>query len=83
MLLYSDTSPNARAVQEELLRKRTPEEKLQMVSELTIGVQKLAFAAIRQSNPELTDDQIWLQLAVRRLGADVVRKVYGSDERSV
>ena len=77
MLLYSDTSANARAVQEEILRNLSPQERLQMVRDLTIGVQELAFAAIRQAKPQLTDDEIWLQLAARRLGADLVLRIYG------
>ena len=54
-----------------------PQERLQMVRDLTIGVQELAFAAIRQAKPQLTDDEIWLQLAARRLGADLVLRIYG------
>lgn len=43
---------NARAVQEEILRNLSPKERLQMVRDLTIGVQELAFAAIRQAKPQ-------------------------------
>ena len=77
MPLYSDTSANAQKVQDDLLRKLSPAEKLQMVRDLTIGVQKLAFAGLRHRKPHLTDDEIWLELATRRLGGDVVRKIYG------
>ncbi len=52
-----------------------------MARELTLGVQRLAFAGIRQREPHLTDDEIWLELAARRLGADVVAKIYASQKR--
>jgi hypothetical protein len=81
MRLHSDTSANARAVQDQILRKLSPGERLQMVRDLTVGLQELAFAAIRQERPQLTDEEIWLELASRRLGVDVVRKIYGSGKR--
>jgi hypothetical protein len=81
MPLHSDTSARARALQAEILSKKSPEERMQMARELTLFVQKLAFAGIRQREPHLTDDEIWLELAARRLGADLVRKIYGSEKR--
>ncbi len=75
--MLSDTSPEARAVQDEILRKLTPADRLQIVSDLTVGIQNMAFAALRQEHPDLSDDEIWLILAARRLGDDVVRRVYG------
>ena len=70
-----DTTPKARAKYEELLRAKTGEERLRMGQQWSRGLQQLAFANIRQSRPDLTDDEIWLMLAARRLGDDVVRKV--------
>jgi hypothetical protein len=64
-------------VQLELLRKMTPREKALLVSELTLAVQQLAFAGMRQIDPAASGDEIWLRLAVRRLGQETVRKVYG------
>jgi hypothetical protein len=73
----SDTTPAARAVFRELLRKKTAEERLRIAREWTLGAQRLAFAAMRQQHPELSEDDVWVRLAERRLGADVVRKVRG------
>lgn len=70
-----DTSAKAQAMHDELLRRKTPEERFRMAQEFTIGAQKLAFASLRQEHPDWSDDEIWLSLAERRLGADVVRKV--------
>ncbi len=61
----------------DILRRMTAAQKAQLTSELTLAVQQLAFAGERDSDPAATDDQIWLRLAARRLGADIVRKAYG------
>ncbi len=60
-----------------VVRRKTPEERLRMAQELTLAVQQIAFDGMRERHPELSDDDIWLKLAVLRLGEDVVRKVYG------
>jgi hypothetical protein len=79
MKLPADTSPAAQAVQDEILRRMTGEERLKIAQELTLGVQYLAFAGLRQQYPDLPDDELWLKLAARRLGVDVVHKVYGRE----
>lgn len=76
---FSDTTLQARLVQEELLRRKTPQQRLRMAQELTIGLQKITFAAMRQRLPDLSDEEIWLRLAARRLGPAVMRKVYGRE----
>ena len=77
MKLFLDTTPKARLVYEESLRRKTPEESLRIAQELTLAGQQIAFAGMRERHPDLSDDDIWLKLAVLRLGEDVVRKVYG------
>lgn len=79
MAVLTDTTEKARLIHEAVLRRKSPQQRLRTAQELTLGLQKIAFAAIRQRSPELTDDEIWLQLVVRRLGPEVVRKVYGRD----
>jgi hypothetical protein len=74
MKLLSDTSPKVRAIHNELLRRRSPEESFRMAQQLTLFVQQLAFDNLRQVHPELSDDELWLKLASERLGADIVRK---------
>jgi hypothetical protein len=50
---------------------------LECVRGLTLAVQQLAFVGLRQQFPDDSDDEIWLRLAARRLGRDLVKKVYG------
>ncbi|HEX6100113.1 MAG TPA: hypothetical protein VF432_27620 [Thermoanaerobaculia bacterium] len=78
-MALSDTSPEMQAKRDELLRAMSGEERLRLARELTLGVQHLAFAGLRQRYPDLPDDELWLKLAARRLGVDVVRKVYGRE----
>ncbi len=74
-----DTPKKVWDLQFELLRQKTGEERWEIARELTLFVQQLAFAGLRSQYPTLPDDEIWLKLAARRLGVDVVRKVYGRD----
>lgn len=74
-----DTSKKVWDLQFELLRQKTPEERLEMARQLTLSMQHFVMGVLRQDHPELSDDELWLKLAVRRLGRDVVRKVYGRE----
>lgn len=74
----SDTSEAADRIQFEILRRMSPAERGQLMTEMTLAVQRLAFAGMRERHPDATDDEIWLRLAVERLGRETVRKVYGS-----
>ena len=67
----------AERVQLDLLRKMTPAEKLECVRRLTIAVQELAFAGLREQYPDASDDELWLRLAARRLGPALMKKIYG------
>jgi hypothetical protein len=72
-----DTSAAADRMQFERLRAMSPEERGEILTSLTLAVQELAIAGLRQRYPEATEDELWLRLAVRRLGADVVQRVTG------
>lgn len=72
-----DTSPAADRIQFERLRAMSPEQRGAILTALTLTVQELALAGLRQRYPVATEDELWLRLAVRRLGADVVQRVTG------
>ena len=74
-----DTPKKVWDLQFELLRQKTPAERLEMGREMTLAWQRNVFAMLRARYPELSDDEIWLKLAVRRLGRDVVRSITGRD----
>jgi hypothetical protein len=68
------------AVEQRLLagyRAMEPWEKARIVSELTNASFELAAAGLRSRRPALSDDEVRLILAARRLGPDLVRRATG------
>ena len=74
-----DTPKKVWDLQFDMLRRKTPEERLEMARQMTLSIQHLALTHLRQEHPDLSDDELWLKLAARRLGREVVHKVYGRD----
>ncbi len=68
---------SAERVQLDLLRQMNPAQKLELVRQLTLAVQRLALAALRETYPDATEDELLLRLASRRLGPAMMKKVYG------
>lgn len=79
LMQLDDTTPEAREKQFELLRAMSPSQRAEIMTGLTLAVQRLAFLGMRERYPDASDDEIWLRLAARRLGRDVVKKIYGFD----
>lgn len=73
----ADTTERADEVQFELLRKMTPMQRAEIFTALTLAVQELALAGWRQRFPNATEDELRMRMAVQRLGAETVRKVWG------
>ena len=73
----TDTSPAAAAVQIELYRRMSYEQKARRVTDLTAGACELALAGLRQRHAEASEQELLLRLAVLRLGAETVARVYG------
>lgn len=73
----SDTNPHIRQLQDTRLREMSECERAEILTGLTLSVQKLAFAGMRERFPRDSDDDIWLRLAMNRLGSEMVRKAYG------
>jgi hypothetical protein len=58
----SDTTPEARAMQEQILRKMTGEQRLLLAWDLSLFARDLARAGIRDAHPEWTDAQVAREL---------------------
>ncbi|HEX9727937.1 MAG TPA: hypothetical protein VGA37_05495 [Gemmatimonadales bacterium] len=54
-----------------------PAERMRRTRELTIAASLAALAGLRRRHPAATDGELLLRLAVLRLGAEVVERVYG------
>ena len=73
----SDTAPDVQDIQLEAYRRMSPPEKLARMAELCRTAYLLALAGLRQRHPAASEQELLLHLAVRRLGADTVARVYG------
>lgn len=72
-----DTTERTDEKQFELLRAMAPQQRGEIFTALTFAVQDLAMAGLRLQYPDATDDELRLRLAARRLGDDVVRRIWG------
>ncbi|MFZ5476656.1 MAG: hypothetical protein ACOZNI_07775 [Myxococcota bacterium] len=73
--LWDDTSPDAERVVLDAYRRMSPERKLHIVADLTVGVQKLSLAGMRQRNPEASDEELRWRVAELWLGTDLLARV--------
>ena len=78
----ADTQPEALAVLNELLRKKTPGEKLEMVLAMAGMVVRGTEENVRRRYPDAGDREVFLRSAAERLGRETVIKVYGWDPES-
>ena len=58
MLFSRDTSPEARRILIELLRKKTPAEKLAMVADLVATARALAMSGLRLRHPGASPEEL-------------------------
>jgi hypothetical protein len=65
----------------DLMRKMSPEEKLQRAIELTAAIRNLGEAGIREAHPGASEREVFLRVAQRQLG-DQFQKVFGDEWRA-
>lgn len=73
----NDTSPAAQLRYEELLRQRTPAERLAIAMTLSRAVRELAIAGIRAAHPNASPREVQAELAARMYGSEVKRRLFG------
>jgi hypothetical protein len=76
---YSDTHPEAMKVWIDLLRKKSPGEKLGMVFEMARFMRALSEAGVRAAHPDADEREVFLRAASRRLDRDLMIRAYGWD----
>ena len=74
--LSLDTSSEIERLQIERWQQMSPAEKAAIVSGLTHATCELAMAGVRQRNPAASSRELFLRLAILRLGPDLARKAY-------
>ena len=72
----SDTDPDVTRLLSSLYARMTPVEKLRRMQQITLAVNRLAFAGMRRRHPTETDQELLLRLARLRLGDALVEEVY-------
>ncbi len=73
----SDTHPDALRVFLEIHRRRPPERKLGDVAAMYDAITALQTSEVRRLYPAATDHEVFLRVTARRLGPELMRKVYG------
>lgn len=76
--MQTDTPPEVRRRQLELLQRMSPGERLQQAFNLTRLTRELAFAGLRQRYPEATEQELLRRYAELVLGKELAKKVYGA-----
>ena len=79
---YSDTHPEAMKVWIDLLRKKSPGEKLGMVFEMARFARRLSETGVRAAHPEADEREVFLRAAARRLDRDLMIRAYGWDPQA-
>lgn len=57
MKLPFDTSPEAAAVQQEIITRMTPAQRLRLASEMSESMRNLALAGVRHRHPDWSEEQ--------------------------
>ncbi len=63
----------------ELLRKKTPVERMRIASDLTQSVRQMVRDAVRRDYPNASEEEVLKRFAARWLGRDLAIKAYGWD----
>ncbi len=79
----SDTSREAEQVQLAILRKKSPAEKLKMVSNMNDTMRTLMMSGIALRHPELNEEQCRRKLMDQVLGEALAETVYGPPNYSI
>jgi hypothetical protein len=72
----SDTTPEARRVQDDLCRRMPLGRRLELVFDMYDTAQQLALAGLRMQHPEATEEELWHLWARQHLGDELYEEVY-------
>ena len=78
MLFSRDTSPDARQVLIEILRKKTPAEKLAMVDGARALARELTMTGLRMRNPDASPLELEVLYLEHMLSPELARRVLAS-----
>jgi hypothetical protein len=73
----ADTHPDALRVYLKIHGQIPPERKLGQVAEMYDAITALQTSEVRWQYPEANDREVFLRVTARRLGPELMKKVYG------
>jgi hypothetical protein len=73
----SDTHPDALRVYLKIHSQIPPERKLAYVAEMYTAMAALQTSEVRRLYPSASDREVFLRVTARRLGPEMMKKVYG------
>jgi hypothetical protein len=76
-----DTDDKTLRAWTQITRKRSPSQKVRQVFEMCEMMDGLQRADVRRTHPEADEREVFLRVAERRLGPEIVSKVYGWPRR--
>jgi hypothetical protein len=76
---FADTDPKVMEVWLEMLRKKTPGERIAVTSELSDFAARMAESGVRARHPGASEREIFPRAAARRLPRDLTIRAYGWD----
>lgn len=76
---FTDTDPRVMEVWLEMLRAKTPGERIRMAFELSDFAVKAAESGVRARYPDASEREIFLRSAALRLPRDLMIRAYGWD----
>ena len=71
----TDTSENAEAVQLDLWRSMSGQERIQKMASLSSRLRDMSFDAIRRRHPEFSEDQVRLKLIELTYGKEIASEM--------
>ena len=60
--MLSDTSPEAAAIQDEIFRRMTPEQRVRLAIEMSESMRNVALAGLRSRRPDLDEAELSREL---------------------
>ncbi len=76
---FTDTDPRAMEVWLELLRSKTPGERIAIAFDLTDFALRMAESGVRANHPGASEREIFLRSAALRVPRDLMIRAYGWD----
>jgi hypothetical protein len=79
---FTDTDPRVMEVWLDMLRAKTPGERILMAFELSDFAVRMAESGVRERYPEASEREIFLRSAALRLPRDLMIRAYGWDPQT-